>query len=390
MTRLLGAGTILPFLLVAVGSAATQRSPTVSLASPPPALVAGRAWNAVLVVRGARPARISVSAVAGRRRVSNSARRWRGSRYRVRLVLPAAGRWTLSARLGRSRFRLGRVTVRAAPRPPLLLNFPIEAALDPTGALLLVENGAGRVLRIDPASGRSATLAPLPRPFGVARAPSGDLYVSEANTVRRIDPARRVTTVAQADSDVGPVAIDAAGNVYFTTRTRIFRIEGGTGPVTHYAGTGVEGDGGDGGHALQAEFRQPHGLAIGADGALYVADTDNNRIRRIDPATRVITAFAAMRIPSGLGVGPDGALYVAQPENHRVLRVDRTGNTTVAAGSGVRGSSGDRGSATAARLDVPVDVAVTTNGTLFIVQTGAAGRVRRVDPSGRIETILRR
>lgn len=350
----------------------------------------GRPWAAVVVVTGARPRTLRLTATSGRRTAGAKARHWRGNRYRARLVFRSAGRWTLAAHIGRDRFRLGAVRVRPVSPPPLLFAYPTQVAFQRNGALLLVENGLGRVARIHPATGRQSTFAQVTRPFGIAVGSSGDVYVSDANTVRRIDTARRVTTVAQADSDVGPLAIDTAGNVFFSTASRIFRIDGGTGPVTHYAGTGVEGGGGDGGPAQQAQLSGPHGLAVGTDGALYVSDTDNDRIRRIDARSRVIAAFAPAAAPGGLAVGRDGTLYVTEFETHRVLRIDRAGNASVVAGTGVRGSTGDGASATRARLTLPAAVAAAADGTLYIVESGAAGRIRRVDPSGTISTLRRR
>jgi streptogramin lyase len=378
-------------VLLPIGAAAAAVEKTrVSLAPSRLAPSVGRPWTAVVVVTGARPPTICLTATSRKRMAGATARRWRGNRYRARLVLPSVGRWTLVARIGRERFRLGAVRARPVSPPPLLFAYPTQVAFDRNGALLLVENGLGRVARIEPATGRRTPFAQVTRPFGIAVGSSGDVYVSDANTVRRIDAARRVTTVAQADSDVGPLAIDSAGNVFFSTATRIFRIDGGTGPVTHYAGTGVEGGGGDGGPARQAQLSGPHGLAVGVDGALYVSDTDNDRIRRIDAGSRVITAFAAARAPGGLAVGRDGTLYVTEFETHRLLRVDRAGNASVVAGTGVRGSTGDGGPATRARLFLPSDVDAASDGTLYIVESGAAGRIRRVDPSGTISTLRRR
>ena len=375
--------------LLPVGTAAASAEKTrVMLAPSRVAPSVGRSWTAVLVVRGARPQAIRLTAASGTQRADATARRWDRNRYRARLVFPSVGRWRLVAHIGRAQFPLRAVRVQAGP--PLLFAYPTEIGFDRSGALLLVENGLGRVARIEPASGRQSTFARISRPFGVAISSSGDVYVSDANTVRRIAAARRVTTVAQAESDVGPLAIDPAGNVYFSTATRIFRIDGGNGPVTHYAGTGVEGRGGDGGPALQAEFRAPHGLVIGTDGALYVSDTDNNRIRRIDSTSRVITAFVPARAPGGLSVGPDSTLYVTEFEAHRVLRLDRTGNASVVAGTGARGFTCDGGPAIRARLDLPADTAAASDGTLYIVESGAAGRIRKVDPSGRISTLGRR
>lgn len=318
------------------------------------------------------------------------ARKWRGDRYRARLTFPAAGRWSLSATIAKKSFRLGAVVVRAPVRPPVLLVYPTEAILEPSGSLLVAEGGQTRIARIDPQTGRGTTVARVVQPYGIALTPSGVLYATSESRVVRVEPGGGMTTLADAGEDVGPLALDGTGNLFFSTATRIFRIDGGTGAVTPYAGTGLQGGGGDGGPALQAELFAPHGLVIGADGALYVADTGNNRVRRIDPVTRVITALSAANGPVGLAVGPGGTLYVAEREGLRVWRVDPSGARMVVAGTGVRGNTGDGGPATAARLDEPFDVVPAADGVLYVLQSGAAGGLRRIDASGRISTLRRR
>ena len=385
------AGVILAALaVVAGGSASTTQSPRISLASPRSGLLAGRPWTAVVRVRGARPARVALTATLGRRRVAASARRWRRDRYRARLVFPAPGRWRLAARIGRTRVRLGTVAVRAAIRPPVVLIAPTEAVLEPNGSILVAESGQSRLARIDPTTGRDTLVTRIVQPFGLVLTPSGVLYSTSGSRVVRVESGGSTTTLADAGEDVGPIALDSSGNLYFSTVSRIFRIESDTGAVTHYAGTGTRGGRGDGGPALSAELDAPHGLVVGPDGALYVGDTGNHRVRRIDPATRVITAFAAAVGPAGLAFGPGGALYVAERDGQRVSRIDSTGAKAVVAGTGVRGESGDGGPAVAAQVDEPFDVVPAPGGELFIVESGVSGGIRRIDASGVIRTIRRR
>ncbi|MDF2752742.1 MAG: serine/threonine protein kinase, partial [Gaiellaceae bacterium] len=368
------AGAILAALAVVAGaSAATTQSPRISLTSPRSGLMAGRPWTAVVRVRGARPARVVLAATLGHRRVAASARRWRRDRYRARLVFPVSGRWRLAAKIGRTRVRLGTVSVRAAIRPPVVLVAPTEAVLEPNGSILVAESGQSRLARIDPTTGRDTLVTRIVQPYGVVLTPSGVLYSTSESRVVRVESGGSTTTIADAGEDVGPLALDSAGNLYFSTVSRIFRIESGTGAVTHYAGTGIRGGRGDGGPALAAELDAPHGLVLGPDGALYVADTGNHRVRRIDPATRVITAFAAAVGPAGLALGPGGVLYVAERDGQRVSRIDPTGAKTVVAGTGVRGGSGDGGPAVAAQVDEPFDVVPAPGGELFIVESGVAG-----------------
>jgi hypothetical protein len=94
--------------------------------------------------------------------------------------------------------------------------------------------------------------------------------------------------------------------------------------------------------------------------------------------------------PAGLAVGSGGVLYVAERDGLRVSRIDASGAKTLVAGTGVRGNTGNGGPATAARLDEPFDVVPTASGALFILQSGAAGGLRHIDPSGKITTVGRR
>ena len=385
-----GIVVLVALLCAGVGIAATDKRPTVSLASSPSGITAGRPWIAVVRVRGVRPSRFTLTATVGSRQASAPARRWRGDRYRARIVFPAGGRWAVSARIGRARHRLGTVVVRPAPRPPVLLVAPTEAVLEPSGSILVAESGRSRLVRIDPATGRDRLVAPLVQPYELVLTPSGVLYSTSESRVVRVGSDGTTSALADVGEGVGPLAMDAAGNLYFSTVSRIFRIESVTGAVTPYAGSGVPGGGGDGGPALSAQFQAPHGLVVGVDGALYVADTGNQRIRRIDPASRVVTAFAAAVAPAGLAVGPGGVLYVAERDGQRVSRIDPSGAKTVVAGTGVRGGSGDGGPATAARLDEPFDVVPTPDGGVYVIESGLDGGIRRIGPSGTITTLRRR
>ena len=268
--------------------------------------------------------------------------------------------------------------------------YPTEAILEPSGSLLVAESGQSRIARIDPNTGRDTSVVRIVQPYGIALTPSGVLFATSESRVVRVGSGGAMTTIADAGEDVGPLALDGAGSLYVGTVARIFRIDSGTGAVTAYAGTGTRGGEGDGGPALQAELNAPHGLVIGADGVLYVADTGNHRVRRIDPATHVISAVAAGDGPAGLAVGSGGVLYVAERDGLRVSSLDPSRTKTLVAGTGVRGNTGDGGPATGARLDEPFEVVPTASGALFILQSGATGRIRRIAPSGTISTLARR
>ncbi|HEX2058445.1 MAG TPA: RHS repeat-associated core domain-containing protein [Actinomycetota bacterium] len=177
--------------------------------------------------------------------------------------------------------------------------------------------------------------------------------------------------------------------------------------IAPFAGTGAAGPAeegtyaGDGGSARSAGLSEVRGIATGADGSVYVADTGNGVVRKIDPAG-VITTVAGGGTPAGNGDGgpataaelifptdvalaPDGALYVLDSGAANVRLVDVDGTISTVAGGGVDGL-GDGGPATDAALTTPQGIALGPQRTLYIADTGA-NRVRRVSADGTITTI---
>jgi RHS repeat-associated protein len=174
-------------------------------------------------------------------------------------------------------------------------------------------------------------------------------------------------------------------------------------PVTFtVAGNGTYGTDGDGGPATAATLTFGHGLAVGPDGSLFLADANSHRIRRVD-AAGVITTVAgtgasgfdgdggqatATRLwsPFDVAVGPDGSLYIADFQNRRVRRVSADGIITTVAGNGQNNSNGDGGPATAAAVGGPTAVALATDGSLYLAD-GTYHRIRRVGTDGIITTV---
>jgi len=199
------------------------------------------------------------------------------------------------------------------------------------------------------------------------------------------------------------LAIDAAGNLFIADifNNRVRRVDAATGLITTMAGTGAGGFSGDGGLATAAELDFPEGLAIDAAGNLFIADSANNRIRRVDAATGIITTVAAAELnsPKGLAVDAAGDLFIADSTNNRIRRVDTaTGFITTVAGTvagNVAGSFGGDGDlATAAKLNFPQGLAMDAAGNLFISTTTVVRQVTLVstpdafpfDPAASIDT----
>ena len=180
---------------------------------------------------------------------------------------------------------------------------------------------------------------------------------------------------------------------------RIRKLAGGN--VNTIAGNGLLSRSGDGGAATSAQLNTPLGVAVDAAGNLYIADTANNMVRRVD-SKGVISTFAGtgtagssgdgsaatsaqLNGPQGLAVDSAGNLYIADTQNHRVRKV--TGGTiSTVAGSGTAGFAGDGGAAGSAQLNLPFGVAVDTAGNLYIAEFGN-NRVRKVATNGNISTL---
>ncbi len=201
------------------------------------------------------------------------------------------------------------------------------------------------------------------------------------------------------------VAVDNAGAVYIADRLN-YRIRkvATDGTISTYAGTGEVGSSGDSGPANQAEFNQPSGVACDAAGNLFIADTLNHRIRKVTTAGIISTIAGTGRqdfggdgglatsawldSPSGLIVDSQGNLIFADTGNNRIRKIDaRTGLITTVVGNGNPRFAGEGVAATEASLKLPSDVAVDRNGNLFIADRGNK-RVRKVSANGIITTML--
>jgi sugar lactone lactonase YvrE len=198
------------------------------------------------------------------------------------------------------------------------------------------------------------------------------------------------------------LALDRDGNLFISDvgTHQILKLDR-DGRLTVIAGTGEAGFDGDGGPATAAKLSSPADMAFDADGNLLIADTFNHRIRRIDGGGVISTVVGggkttysvadttalavSLNNPQGIALDRDGNLFIADTYNHVVRRVDRAGKLTTFAGKEA-GLAGDGGPANKAQLNLPQAVAVAPDGSVY-VSDAANSRIRRIAPDGVIQTV---
>ncbi|HMF36072.1 MAG TPA: Ig-like domain repeat protein, partial [Isosphaeraceae bacterium] len=284
------------------------------------------------------------------------------------------------------------------PASQAQLNQPEGVATDASGNLYIADTDNNRIRKISPDGiistvagngmpgynddGIKATDAKLNAPTGVAVDAQGNLFIADTgnNRIRKISPDGIISTVAgngisgynepkgvsdgikatdaMLNAPMG-VAVDAQGNLFIadTGNDRIREVRTDGKIITIAGDAGFSGDGGP---ASQAELNHPEGVAVDASGNLYIADTGNNRIRKISPDGTIVTIAgngtpAILNAPTGIAVGASGNLYIADTGNNRIRVVDPSGSiTTLVSANGLQ----------------PAGIAVNPVGGLFISSTG--------------------
>ena len=311
------------------------------------------------------------------------------------------------------------------------LNRPSGLALDSSGSLYVSDTGNHRIRKID-AQGNIATVAgtglpgdaglnelgvraQLAEPEGIAFDKSGNLLIADRDNCRVVEltrsgvvqmvASRGCTPELGGDGDATgtsslffPRAVveDQTGAIYIsdTEHHRVLRATR-NGVVVTYAGNGSAGYAGDGGPANAAQLDSPGGIAVAASGDLYIADSSNNRIRKVSPSGLIETVAgagwqgfggdggaavdASLSVPSGVALDQEGNLFIADTGNQRIRKVRTDGTIETIAGNGLEGYDGDGGLATAAQLFCPAYLVIDKKGNLYFTDE-ANNRVRMLSP----------
>jgi DNA-binding beta-propeller fold protein YncE len=279
----------------------------------------------------------------------------------------------------------GELTDPGVPGTTVNLNHPTDIAFDADGTLILAAWHNHKIRRYDVATGLVEIACGGNPGF------AGDTFDAR-------------TALLNQPKGVAVSRLDGALYLVDTRNTRVRRIDKVTNVIDTVAGGATRGYAGDGGPPLEAQFAfqkvldnpEPGGaIAIDDADRIYVADTENQRIRRIDLAANLIETVAgngqigdggdggpaldaALNYPRDIELGAGGKLYIADTENHRVRVVDlASGIITDLVGDGTAGFAGDGGPATAARLHRPFGIALDGAGGLYIADT-FNNRIRRV------------
>ena len=268
------------------------------------------------------------------------------------------------------------------------LNDARNLAVDSGGNLFIADFANKRIRRVDARTGIITTIAGT----------GNDSFLGDGGLA-----------TAAVLNQPRAVAFDSAGNMFIADEgnARIRRIDAATGIITTFAGGGEYEDGfGDGGPATGAALSNPSEMAFDSSDNLFISDTWHHLIRRVDGTTGVITTIAGtgtqsysgddgaaidadLDQPLDIALSPEGDLYVADSGNFRIRRIDlETGTITTAVGTGQDGFSGDGGLAVDAAISSVEDISFDTEGRLILADSDPNSRVRRVDlETGIITTI---
>jgi len=316
------------------------------------------------------------------------------------------------------------------------LSSPHRVTVDSSGNIYIADTGNYRIRKVNTSGiistvagngtqgysgdGGAATAAQINNPYGVAVDSAGNIYIADNGNkrIRKVNTSGIISTVAgngtggylgdggvataaQLNNPYG-VTVDNNGNIYIAdTSNRRIRKVNTSGIISTVAGNGTAGYSGDGGAATAAQLNNPYGVTVDNSGNIYIADTSNRRIRKVNTSGIISTvagngtagysgdggaATAASLTPYGVALDSTGNIYIADGSYHRIRKVNTSGIISTVAGNGTAGYSGDGGAATAAQLNNPTGIAVDSTGNIYITD-GINRRIRKVNTSGIISTV---
>jgi sugar lactone lactonase YvrE len=376
---------------------------------------------------------------------SEQAGRWKDSERAVTLavvagllsILASSGAYAQNAAQRAALARLGHAHSQAVPSngaeaTTISLDSPSGLAFDATGNLYIADTDDNIILEVNVAGivntvagngvqgfagdGGMATSAQLDTPIGIAVDSNSNLYIADShnNRIREVSGGTITTIVGTGTAGFSgdgsaatsamldrptAVCVDSKGDIYVadTNNNRIREITAGV--INTVAGNGQQMFSGDGGVATSASLDSPNGVAVDGQFNIYISDTHNQRIRMVAASSGIITTLAgtgaesltpdgpapmaAFANPRGLAVDSNGAVYVADT-NNELIRTISNGAVTTIAGNGTEGFNGDRGASTSASLDDPRAVAVA--GASVVVADTDNNLIRTVS-GGTVNTI---
>ena len=256
------------------------------------------------------------------------------------------------------------------------LNIPYGVALDASGNIYIADYGNNRIREVNAQTGIITTVA----------GNGTDTYSGDGS----------LATNAQLSYPEG-VALDSSGNIYIADEGngRIRKVNAQTGIITTVAGNDNYGYSGDGYLATSTALADPIGVALDASGNIYIADQFNHRIRKVNAQTGIITTIAGnctagysgdgslatnaeLNNPYGVAIDASGNIYIADYYNQRIRKVNaQSGIITTVAGNATAGYSGDGSLATNAELYYPRGIALDASGNIYIADYGN-NRIREV------------
>jgi RHS repeat-associated protein len=321
------------------------------------------------------------------------------------------------------------------------LNTPTGVAVDSFGNVYFADSYNNVVREVSVSTGNIATIAgngtggyagdsgpataaELSSPQAVAVDSANNVYIADTynSLIRKVTAATGIiTTVAGNDNDgfsgdngaatsaelyePEGVAVDSAGNIYIadSANNRVRKVTVSTGVITTVAGNGSLNFSGDGGQATSAALNYPYGVMVDASKNIYIADTNDNRIRKVTASTGIINTMAGstsyagnggaatiavIAYPESIRLDTAGDIFIVDTANQVIREVAAsTGLISTVAGNGTLGYSGDGGAATSAQLNYPADVAIDSSGNLYIADTFNSC-IRKVTTATKIITTI--